>query len=244
MKRPALSVCALAALLVVPLAWGHYTWLARTHYSASGDTAYLEIGHGHSFPVSEEAPQATHVQAFLVNAKGERKPLSIAQDGKALKLEAPLAGRDLARVYYVRDRGVISQTADGWKDGGRDQHPGAKSSVKTTQYGITWVGFLGTTNNAKPLGLELELNYEKGIRGRLVRVMRSGKPARGVDVLAVMGEDKEIALGKTDAQGYVSADKLPEDKATLFSVRLELPAAKGVQFDKTVLSCTLSIPGE
>ncbi|MCW5963327.1 MAG: DUF4198 domain-containing protein [Bryobacterales bacterium] len=244
MRRTILSVCTLAAFFLAPLAWGHYTWLARTHYSPSGDIAYLEIGHGHDFPVSEEAPSTTHLQAFLVNDGGERKPLRITKEGTALKLEAPLAGRELARVYYVRDRGVISQTADGWKDGGRDQHPGAKSSIKTTQYGIAWVGFQGTTNNAKPLGLELELNYEKGIRGRLVRVMRSGKPARGVDVLAVMGEDSEVALGKTDAQGYVSADKLPVDKAMLFSVRQELPAAKGAQYDKTVLGCTLSIPGE
>ncbi len=237
-------VFSLAALSIVPLAWGHYTWLVRTHYSATGDTAYLEIGHGHDFPVTEAAPSSAHMKAFVVDAKGERKPLDLAADGKALKLTTPMAGRELARVYYVRDRGVISQTADGWMDGGRDKHPGAKASMKLTQYGITWIGFQGTTNNAKPLGLDLELNYEKGIRGRLVRVMRSGKPARGVDVLAVLGEDQEVPLGKTDSQGYVKADKLPADKAILFSVSLELPASKGSNFDKTVLGCTLSIAGE
>ncbi len=243
MKRAFWTICLALVFLAAPLAWGHYTWLVRTHYSASGDMAYLEIGHGHHFPESEEAPSVSHLKAFLVNAKGESKPLPLKAEGKTLKFEAPLAGRELARVYYARDRGVISQTAEGWKDGGRDQHPGAKQSMKMLQYGIAWVGFVGTSNSAKPLGLELELNYETGMRGRMVRVMRKGKPAKDVAVLAVLGEDSEIDLGKTDGQGYVSAGKVPEGKPVLFSTRLESPAAKGANFDKTVLGCTLSLPG-
>ena len=213
MKWRYVSICAIAVLLLAPLAWGHYTWLVRTHYSASGDQAYLEIGHGHDFPVSEEAPNATHLKAFVVNASGEKKPLDLRKEGNALKMEAAMPSREMARVYYVRDRGVISQTASGWKDGGRDQHPEAKTSMKSTQYGIAWVGFQGTTPNAKPLGLELELNYEKGMRGRLVRVLRNGKPARDIEVLAVLGEDDEKKLGKTDKQGYVSADAVPDGRS-------------------------------
>lgn len=244
MRRTSILAAMGLALLLAPIASAHYTWLLRTHYSASGNIAFLEIGHGHDFPVSEEAPASSHLQAYLVSRNGDKKSLPIARDGKVLKIEAPLAGRELARVYYVRDRGVVSQTAEGWKDGGRDQHPGAKSSMKTLQYGIAWVGFQGTSTGAKPLGLELELTYETGLRGRMVRVMRNGKPARNIPLKAVLGEDQEIDLGSSDGQGYVSADKVPAGKPVLFSVRLELPAPKGASYDKTVLGCTLSVPGE
>ncbi|MDZ7639181.1 MAG: hypothetical protein U5J83_13180 [Bryobacterales bacterium] len=171
-------IALLALLLAASLGWSHYTWLVRTHYSASGDTAYLELGHGHDFPVSEEAPATTHLKAFLVGEDGSRKPVKMATTPKSLKLEAKLASKKLARVYYVRDRGVMSQTSGGWKDGGRDQFPDAKASRKILQYGIAWVGFTGTTNSSAPLGLELELNYESGLRGRMVRAWRKGKPAR------------------------------------------------------------------
>lgn len=244
MQRILPLMCLLAALLFVPLAWGHYTWLARTHYNNSGDRVYLEIGHGHDFPTSEEAPASTHLKVFAETAGGKQTPVEFKKEGNALKLEVPLPDRSLRRVYYTRDRGVMSQTAAGWKEGGKDQHPGAKASMKSTQYGIAWVGFSGTTNSAKALGLDLELNYEQGLKGRRVRVLRKGKAARNIEVTAVLGEDKEKALGKSDRDGYVSADALPEHAAILFSVRVEEAAPKGANYDKTVLACTLSLPGE
>ncbi|MCU0228675.1 MAG: DUF4198 domain-containing protein [Bryobacterales bacterium] len=243
MKRACLLLTVVVLLATVPMAWGHYTWLVRTHYSSGGDKAFLEIGNGHHFPESEAAPNVSHVKVFLVNAKGEQKSLPFQVSGKALAIEAPLAGKELARVYYVRDRGVMSQTAEGWKEGGRDQHPTAKQSTKMLQYGIAWVGFQGSAIGAKPLGLELELNYETGMRGRMVRVMRQGKPAKDIAVVAVLGEDNEIELGKSDAQGYVSAAKAPEGKAVLYSARFEMPATKGANFDKSSITCTLSVPG-
>lgn len=227
------------------LGWGHYNWLVRTHYSAAGDTAYLEIGHGHDFPASEEASSTSSLKAFLVAADGSRTPVEISKAPKSLKLEVKLPSKNLARVYYVRDRGVRSQTASGWKHGGRDQFPDAKTSRKTVDYGIAWVGFSGTTYNASPLGLDLELNYESGLRGRLVRVWRKGKPARDVEVLAVLGEDREIKLGKTDRDGYVKvAETVPERAPVLFSVALTEKAPKGAKYDEDVLSSTLALPAE
>lgn len=244
MKRIPSLLCLSVVLLCAPLVWGHYTWMVRTHYSAAGDRAYLEIGHGHDFPRSEEAPGSTHFKVFAEGPDGKHNPVSFKKEGPALKLEVPLADRGLRRVYYVRDRGVISQTASGWKDGGKDQHPGAKASMKSMQYGIAWIGFTGTTNSVKPLGLDLELNYEKGMKGRRVRVLRNGKAARNLEVLAVLGEDNEKVLGKSDRDGYVSVDSLPAGAAVLFSARVEEAAPKGANYDKTVLGCTLSLPAE
>ncbi|MCC6265662.1 MAG: DUF4198 domain-containing protein [Bryobacterales bacterium] len=235
----------LALLLAATLAWGHFNWLIRTHYSASGDTAYLEIGHGHGFPVSEEASSLANLKAYLVAANGSRQPVQIANGPKSLKLEVKLPSKDLARVYYVRDRGVRSQTAAGWKEGGRDAHPGAKTVRKSLDYGISWVGFNGTTYNAKPLGLDLELNYESGLRGRMVRVWRKGKPARDIDVLAVAAGDREIKLGKTDRDGYVKVtEAVPERGPVLFSTALTEKGAKGANYDQESVSCTLALPAE
>lgn len=235
----------LGLFAMATLGWSHYNWLVRTHYSAAGDTAYLEIGHGHHFPASDEASSTAHLKAFLVTTDGSRQPVKIVAAPKSLKLEVKLPSKNLARVYYVRDRGVRSQTASGWKDGGRDQFPDAKASRKTVDYGIAWVGFTGTTYNASPLGLDLELNYESGLRGRLVRVWRNGKPARDMEVMAILGEDREIKLGKTDRDGYVKvAETVPEHVPVLFSVALTEKAAKGAKYDDNVLSCTLALPAE
>jgi uncharacterized GH25 family protein len=239
-----LACVLLLALVLTPLVFGHYTWLVRTHYSSSGDIAYLELGHGHEFPHSEEAMSAESLKVFVSGANGNAKALTPQRDGNVLKIEAPMAGRDLQRVYYVRDRGIMSQTADGWKQGGKDKFPQAKTSRRIVQYGITWVGFTGTTTSARPLGLDLEMNYETGMRGRLVRVMRNGKPARDIEVRAVFSEEDERSLGKTDRQGYVSADTLPKNRAILFSASVEEPAPKNSNFNINALSCALSIPAE
>lgn len=234
-----------ALLMTAVLGWGHFNWLIRTHYNASGDTAYLEIGHGHGFPSSEEASSLAGLKAYLVGTNGSRQPVKIATSPKSLKLEAKLPSKQLARVFYVRDRGVRSQTANGWKDGGRDAFPDAKSVRKSADYGISWVGFEGTTYNAKPLGLDLELNYESGLRGRLVRVWRKGKPAKDVEVLAVLGEHREIKLGKTDRDGYAKVtEAVPERAPVLFSVVLAEKAPKGAIYDQETLSCTLALPAE
>jgi len=244
MRRIFPLLCLLVAILCAPIAWGHYTWLVRTHYNSSGDRAFLEVGHGHSFPKSEDAVAAEHLKVFAEGAGGKVAPVQFKKEGNVLKLEVHLADRNVRRVYFSRERGVISQTASGWKDGGRDQHPGAKASMKSTQYGIAWIGFSGSTTGAKQLGLALELNYEKGLNGRRVRVLRDGKAARNIEVTAILGEDNEKALGKTDRNGYVQADAVPEGAAVLFSARVEEAAPKGANYDKSVLSCTLSIPGE
>jgi len=243
MKAFTTTLSLAAILMLAPSVWAHYTWLVRTHYNAAGTQAVLELGHGHHFPLSEEAPGAKYLKVYLETPKGPQE-IEAKSAGKALKLEAPLADRGLKRVYYVRDRGVISQTAAGWKDGGKDQHPGAKASMKSIQYGIAWIGFTGTTNSSKALGLDLELNYEKGMKGRRVRAFRKGKPARDLEIIAVLGEDNEKSLGKTDKEGYVIADSLPTGKPVLFTVRVEEQAPKGSNYDKNVLSCSLSLPAE
>lgn len=242
-RIPFLATAALLAVSVT--AWGHYSWLTRTHYSASGDTAFLEIGLGHDFPMSEQAPSAANLEAFFAPANGRRLPVKITAAPKSLKLEVKLPSKNAARVYYVRDRGVQSQTASGWKQGGRKQFPDAKVSRRMVSYGIAWVGFDGSTANAAPLGLDLELNYESGLRGRVVRVWRKGKPARDVEVTAVLGEDREIKLGKTDRDGYVKvAETVPEQAPVLFSTALREKAAKGADYDEDMLSCTLALPSE
>jgi uncharacterized GH25 family protein len=240
-KYSCVALAVVAVLGFAPLVWGHYTWMVRTHYSSAGDRAYLEIGHGHEFPKSEAAINEEGLSVVLTDASGKAHNLSPKKDGNVLKIEAPLATKQQQRVHYVRDRGVMSQTADGWKPGGRDQHPQAKTSRKTLQYGITWIGFSGTTTGAKPLGLALELNYEAGMRGRMVRVMRDGKPVRNVEVRAVFSEEDERSLGKTDRQGYVSADSLPKGQSLLFTASIDEPAPRNSNFDSLVLSCTLSV---
>lgn len=243
LRIPFLATAALLAVSVA--AWGHYSWLTRTHYSKSGDTAYLEIGVGHDFPDSEQAPSTANLQAFFVPSSGSRQPLKVSPAAKSLQLEVKLPSKDLARVYYVRDRGVQSQTASGWKPGGRKEFPTAKTSRRMVSYGITWVGFNGSTSNAAPLGLDLELNYEAGLRGRGVRVWRKGKAARDVEVTAVLGEDREIKLGKTDRDGYVAVSgSVPEHVPVLFSAALQEKAPKGADYDEEMLSCTLALPVE
>lgn len=230
--------------LTTTLGWSHYTWLVRTHYSASGDTAFLELGHGDKFPVSEEASSTTNLKAYLVGQDGARKPLEISASPSALKIEAKLPSKQMARVYYVRDRGVISQTSAGWKAGGKDKYPDAKASRRSVQYGVSWIGFSGTTNNAAPIGLELELNYESGIRGRLVRAWRNGKPLRNLEIVAILEDGKVIKLDQTDRDGYVKLGSVPEDVPVLFSASLTEKASKGSNFDETVLSCTLALPAK
>lgn len=248
MRLHTVSSACFALLVAATLSFGHYTWLVRTHYSPAGDVVYLEFGHGHSFPVSEEAPSTSAVKAFLATADGKRTPVALSaaeKSEKSVKVEVKLPSKNLARVYYVRERGVWSQTASGWQEGGRDKFPDAKVARKSFQAGIAWVGFAGTTNNAAPLGLDLELNYESGIRGRLVRAWRKGKPLRDLQVTAVLPGEREVKLGKTDRDGYVKVlDEVPARTAVLFTATLTEKAPKGANYDEDALSVSLALPAE
>ena len=125
----ALILLAMPALLLA-----HFTWLApESPELAAGRPYRLRIGHGHEFPASEAAVDATQVRALVIDPRGERAEVAARREDKAVVLEWTPRQKGLHVFAFTQDRGEVSRTPSGVKSGGRDRNPDAATAFRAVR---------------------------------------------------------------------------------------------------------------
>lgn len=224
-----------AACLV---AGAHYTWMAPAGALVVGKANRIEIGHGHRFPVSEEAIAAAQVKAFAVAPSGKRVELKSAAIPKMLIAEYTPAETGTHTLGFVQDRGVSSRTPGGLKKGGKDLNRDAVQSFRTVRTSVSYASTGKTALPGKAAGLEFEIVPKMEAGALALQVLRNGKPAAGVEVQVLLkGQEESKAVGKTDGQGRV-AYKLTAGPV-LFVADMVEPSAVGSAYDRTNLGTSL-----
>lgn len=222
----------------------HYTWVAPSaKFLAIGKPTTIQIGHGHAFPESEEAIDASQIDAFAVSPSGARAKLQPVKSGDALSAEFAAKERGLHRIAFVQDRGVNSRTPGGLKPGGRDKNPNATQAYRTLR---TAVAYARTSESVlmagKPLGIEFELTgtLAKGIWS--IQLFRQSKPVEGVTIeVIVAGTGTAHQTGKTDSIGRVSFQPSTSWKEpAMFSAVLKEPA-QGQSYEYTNYETSLHV---
>ncbi|MBL8228144.1 MAG: DUF4198 domain-containing protein [Bryobacterales bacterium] len=215
-------------------AFAHYTWIAPVALWEVGKPAALQIGHGHRFPLSEEAINARQVDLFVVSPSGARTKLTAAPAGPAVTSTFTPKEQGPHRIAFVQDRGVTSRTPRGVKPGGRDQNPDAKSASRTLRTAVSYVGTNGAAPVAgKPLGLEIELCAELVNGAWNLLALKQGKPMSGVGIeVFLAGAEKALDAGKTDGNGKLRYQPPAGAKGpAVFTLELKEPAPAGSNYD-------------
>jgi uncharacterized GH25 family protein len=201
---------ARAALLVLGLllaaagaARAHTQWLlADPAACAPGDTVVVELGSGHGFPVSEEAQDPDDAEVLAAAPGAAPAALAMRKAGDGLTARYVPGATGCHRVWFRADRGVISRTPDGWRDGGRSVWPDADMSLNYFIGGMALVRAGDAAWEASPLGLPLELQAERadGDAVRL-RAYRDGAPAAGVSIRVWRDGEGFVDAGETGRDG-------------------------------------------
>lgn len=209
----------------------------------AGKANRIEIGHGHRFPVSEEAIAAGQVKAFAVSPTGKRVTLKAAAAGKVVVADYTPSEAGTHTMGFVQDRGISSRTPGGLKKGGKDVNRDAVQSFRTVRTSVSFAATGKVTMPGKAAGLEFEIVPRMEAGAVALQVLRNGKAAAGVEVEVLLkGQEESKAVGKTDGQGRV-AYKVGAGVAgpALFIAGMTEPAPAGAAYDTTNLSTSLYV---
>lgn len=189
--------------LTAAAALAHYTWIApQTSTIVAGKAATLTVAHGHKFPVSEEAVNATQVKMWVVAPSGVKTPVTpIAQPGRiGANFQPKESG--VHQLVFTQDRGWMSRTPRGVKPGGKDKNPDATQSFRIFRSGIAYTGLVAAP---APHGLETELTASLAQGKWTVRLYKDGKPLAGQTVQVLQSGQKDgTDIGKTSGDGTVT----------------------------------------
>ena len=241
---PILRISTVGAWAAIT-ALAHYTWLAPVAAPLEvGKTATVRIGHGHKFPQSEEAINASQIDLFAIAPSGAKVKLEAAVDGNAVTAPYAVKEAGLHRIAFVQDRGVTSRTPRGVKAGGRDKNPDATQAYRTLRTAVAYCGASGiAATGGKPLGLEIELTGEMSGGAWKLRLMKQGQPAADAPIeVFLAGATRAVAAGKTGPDGRLGYQAPAGAKGpALFFVSLKDPAPAGAKYDSAQYETSLYV---
>jgi uncharacterized GH25 family protein len=229
-KRAALGFILCGAVSL----FAHYTWLSPAPAEAGvGDTVTVLLASGHAFPVAEAPVQGVALTMTVFDPSG--KPVALAPQDKGRGPEAAFKA-EVAGLYVVAgelDRGVISRTPDGWKPGGKSEHPNAVSAMKSYNSFLCAVRTSGPApTSAAPRGLAFEISWKREGRRLSALATAANTPVEGAEISVIIGSGDSKPTGKSDAQGKVGID-IPEGfkGPILVIASLSNPAPAGSDYD-------------
>lgn len=236
----------LAGTVVAGVCLSHYTWVAPVNGSLeAGQSVTVEIGHGHKFPQSEEAINASQVNLFALSPSGAKIKLAPVVSGSAVTAPMNIKEAGLYRILLVQDRGVSSRTPEGLKPGGRDRNPAASMAYRTYRTAVAYASTSKAPSSVpmKPAGLEFELagSFSQGTWD--LELLNQGKPVAGVPVeVFLAGAAKAVDAGKTGSDGHLKYRPAAGSHGpAVFSVTHKDPAPAGAPYDNVNYETSLYV---
>jgi uncharacterized GH25 family protein len=124
--------------------------------AGAGQVIDFEVHSTHVYGQAEEIEAVENVEAMLVQGETVR-PVQLRANEKELRLDGSVAlENDGPAVIVAHRRGLVwSRTTEGFKPGGRDQHPDALASNKYEKF--TKLVVNANQDHTQPLGHRLEI---------------------------------------------------------------------------------------
>jgi uncharacterized GH25 family protein len=232
----ALSIRATLLLAAAAFsATAHFAWIeTEAKTLAAGQKTKVKICFGHEVGKPESAISLDGLEFWAIAPSGQKTALKATAAEKWLVADFTATEGGLHRFVMAQDRGVMSQTANGFKAGGRDAHPDAKKSMKMWRSAVTYAG--AGAGSASGLGLPLEVVAQRKGATVEMTLMRAGKPLAGADVaLNVPGKEEAETIGVTDASGKFR-HQMAGSGPVLFLFTTASPAPAGANYDTENMS--------
>ncbi|HHS13319.1 MAG TPA: DUF4198 domain-containing protein [bacterium] len=223
-------------LFFISVVRAHYNWIVPIQTVVEkGETVEVQLTTGHAFPVGEAGPSTEHLKAFVRLPSGEITALEWTEQEKYLQASVHVHENGLYTVYFESDRGIISRTAEGWKSGGIDRHPGAASSMN---YYASCLAHIATRpsfyTSSSPIGLKCELTFAVEKKRIVLTALQNGSPVKDTEIsLLKPGADQSEPIGKTDSSGQLifSTKKIKGPVLFIASYQKSVPEGNNYQYD-------------
>lgn len=189
-----LPVCLCLVLLAGIRLSAHHSWIV-----SSPAENRLEIGHGHSFPISEQAMNPEHIRVSLFTTDGTVFPAAASRNGKCLTVTLPPECKQLGGAMFCENPLILNRTPQGIKTGPMGEHPGVADSFRRHRSGI-FLGAPGLTIAAAADHILLSCSTEGA--AVVLQCQIGDRPLAGAE-LTVCDPDNhsERELGRSDAHG-------------------------------------------
>lgn len=154
-----LAIAALGCLIGFGAAAHEFVASSKTTPEKGGDTAVFILDSTHVFGNAEEAETPKHVRAQLITPSAITE-LDVVKNADAPNLTGTFTLSKAESAWLVGHRLPViwSQTPDGWKEGGPDQHPDAIASSRFEKFSKNLTGGTQSTDFiSSPLGHKLEI---------------------------------------------------------------------------------------
>lgn len=179
----------------IPLS-AHHSWIIP----AQKDRV-VEIGHGHTFPISEQAMNSERIHVTLLSHNNQTTSAQVSKESNRLTAFIPLNFKELTAALFHEDPIIMNRTPQGIKMGPMSEHKGVIDSFRRYRSGVFQASpevnippissHLVLSCRRNETGLYLQCHIEKQLRGEV-----------DVEVLEP-GSNKERKLGKTDSTGCI-----------------------------------------
>jgi uncharacterized GH25 family protein len=231
-----LVFCLVACMLLAVTASSvsaHLLWINANDYSPkAGDTIYLEIGFGHSYPRDEMLKEGRLEQVY-----------ALAPDGRKTALEEIFPAfyeftprtEGVYRIKAVFKPGFVSKTPEGRKLGNKKTLPNVVSCFAYRMSATALITCGGGKDHDQPTDHEalriLPLKDPRDLKAGDVlplKIVFQGKPLAQAELKAACAHcdrDKEhpwVQEGKSDARGMVRV-KLTAQGPWMFAVSHKIP---------------------
>lgn len=197
--RPTTAVLLLSTLFICTAATlpGHESWIMP-----AGQKGLLEIGHGHSFPVSKQAMNQERLQVFVAGEDGTLQPAVIKREQHRLTAQTPSTVTLLHLALFTEDPLIYNRTSQGVKTGPMTQFPGVADSFRRHRSGV-YQAQPGV--NPPRLNGQLLLFLIKAEQQAVLQAYLGDVPLGDVEISCQRPREEALTkLGKTDRQGRLS----------------------------------------
>lgn len=200
----------ISAALTPSALMAHHSWIVP----ATAERV-VEIGHGHSFPISEQAMNAGRIHITLISETGQLFPVDPKKESKRLTATIPPELNELAGAVFLEDPVIINRTPQGVKTGPMTDHKGVIDSFRRHRSS----GYQSTPGiDLKASAGHLMLNCLRDEQGIYLLCRLDGKLLSEAEIASCdPGSKEERILGKTNAHGRLSF-KMMNPGLHLFSV--------------------------
>lgn len=244
MKTSAARIVLTGSLAAIT-ALGHYTWVSPVQLPLEvGKTSAIRISHGHKFPQSEEAINASQVDLFVLAPSGARMKLETAVSGTAVAANYAVKETGLHRIVLVQDRGITSRTPKGLQSGGRDKHSDAIEASRMVRSAVAYAPTSKVTAvHGKPAGLAFELVGDYSDGAWQLQLLKEGKGLPMADIEVFMGGSLHaVSAGKTGSDGRLTYKPPAGTKGpTMFISEMKDQARAGAKYDFVNYSTSLYV---
>lgn len=218
MKKLFIRAAALTSAFVFSTALSaHYSWIMP-----SKKDCRIEIGHGHNFPISEQAMNKERIRATLFDGSGHSIPGIISKESDCLSVAPSTSLKEIAAALFIEEPLILNRTTKGVKTGPMSGCTGVIDSFRRHRCGF----FQSAANRSfESVPDQLTIRCKKDEKGWYLSCRFGDKTLSGLEIEVIEPLSKEgRKLGVTDAEGRL-AFRGEKSGPHLFTARWSQPCS-------------------